>query len=94
LPQESTTGALATESSAHSPQSSKHCALWIYSWRSDSQDFYHGSQTSVECDMKKLTQNVYCGKQAPHHNNVPAHTALSDNFWQNIQFLPFKSPPL
>jgi hypothetical protein len=27
LPQESTTGALATESSAHSPQSSKHCAL-------------------------------------------------------------------
>jgi hypothetical protein len=96
-PQETTTGMLVSESNtACFFRSSRHCAPWIFSWRSDSYSrFLSGSsETSIGCSMKNVTCNVDCGKLLHHNNALLTQCCQLDNYWQNIQFLPFHNSPI
>jgi hypothetical protein len=67
--------------------SSRDCALWIHSWRSDNEDFYLA--------VLRCLQDA-AWRKWPKMWAVPTHTAMSvcqlDNSWQNVQVLPFCNP--
>jgi hypothetical protein len=85
-------GQVRLRAKAMPPPSLRLCALWICSWRSDKQDLDLAVLYLRDAVWRMQPEMRTVGSWLLHHDNAPAHTALS--VWQNIRFLPFHNPPI
>jgi hypothetical protein len=59
-------------------RTSRHCALWVRSWRSVNQDFYLAVLRCLWDAVWRTWPEMWTvGSWLFHHDNVPAYRALS-----------------